>query len=233
MRVDTIACWVVNLLRTLSSKLLEAIDAAKNSSSRNFVQSVELVVNVKDVDLTKPENRFTETIELPNGLGKKRRKICVIASGDVALKAERMQLVDKVMGKEDIETLVGNKRLAKKLAGKYDYFIVDPSMMGIAAKALGAALGARGKAPVPIPPGTELEKLVEKYSRSVTIRLRKGPMLGCLVGTEDMESKALAENAETVITRVVERLEKRFRNVASIYVKKTMGEPVRVVVEEK
>ncbi len=221
------------MLRTLSSKLLEAIDAAKNSSSRNFVQSVELVVNVKDVDLTKPENRFTETIELPNGLGKKRRKICVIASGDVALKAERMQLVDKVMGKEDIETLVGNKRLAKKLAGKYDYFIVDPSMMGIAAKALGAALGARGKAPVPIPPGTELEKLVEKYSRSVTIRLRKGPMLGCLVGTEDMESKALAENAETVITRVVERLEKRFRNVASIYVKKTMGEPVRVVVEEK
>jgi len=221
------------LLRTLSSKLLEAIDAAKKSPSRNFVQSVELIVNVKDVDLTKPENRFTETIELPHGLGKKRRKICVIASGDLALRAERLQLVDKVLGKEDLEALVGNKRMAKKLAGKYDYFIVDPSMMGMAAKALGAALGARGKAPVPIPPGMELEKLVEKYSRSVTVRLRKGPMLGCIIGTEDMDSKALAENAEAVIARIVEKLEKRFRNVASIYVKKTMGEPVRVGIEEK
>ncbi|MCL7384972.1 MAG: 50S ribosomal protein L1 [Thaumarchaeota archaeon] len=221
------------MLRTLSSKLLDAIETAKKSSNRNFVQSIDLIVNVKDVDLSKPENRFTETIELPHGLGKKRRKICVIASGDLALRAGRIPLVDRVLGKEDLEALVGNKRMAKKLAREYDYFLVDPSMMGIAAKALGAALGAKGKAPVPIPPGTELEKFVEKYSRSVTVRLRKGPTLSCMIGTEDMDSGALAENAEAVISRIVEKLEKRFRNVASIYVKKTMGEPVKVEIEEK
>lgn len=220
-------------MRTLSSKLLDAIETAKKSSNRNFVQSIDLIVNVKDVDLSKPENRFTETIELPHGLGKKRRKICVIASGDLALRAGRIPLVDRVLGKEDLEALVGNKRMAKKLAREYDYFLVDPSMMGIAAKALGAALGAKGKAPVPIPPGTELEKFVEKYSRSVTVRLRKGPTLSCMIGTEDMDSGALAENAEAVISRIVEKLEKRFRNVASIYVKKTMGEPVKVEIEEK
>ncbi|MEM2329035.1 MAG: 50S ribosomal protein L1 [Nitrososphaerota archaeon] len=224
---------MVSLLRTLSSKLLDAIETAKNSSARKFIQSVELTINVKDVDLTKPENRFTETIELPHGLGKKRRKICVIASGDVALRAERVPLVDKVLGKEDLEALVGNKRMAKKLARSYDYFLVDPSMMSIAAKALGAALGAKGKAPVPIPPGTELEKFIEKYSKSVTLRLRKGPTLGCIIGTEDMDSKALAENAEAVISRIVEKLEKRFKNVASIYIKKTMGKPVKVEIEEK
>jgi large subunit ribosomal protein L1 len=212
---------------------LDAIETAKKSSNRNFVQSIDLIVNVKDVDLSKPENRFTETIELPHGLGKKRRKICVIASGDLALRAGRIPLVDRVLGKEDLEALVGNKRMAKKLAREYDYFLVDPSMMGIAAKALGAALGAKGKAPVPIPPGTELEKFVEKYSRSVTVRLRKGPTLSCMIGTEDMDSGALAENAEAVISRIVEKLEKRFRNVASIYVKKTMGEPVKVEIEEK
>lgn len=221
------------MLRILSSKLLDAIETAKKSSNRNFVQSIDLIVNVKDVDLSKPENRFTETIELPHGLGKKRRKICVIASGDLALRAGRIPLVDRVLGKEDLEALVGNKRMAKKLAREYDYFLVDPSMMGIAAKALGAALGAKGKAPVPIPPGTELEKFVEKYSRSVTVRLRKGPTLSCMIGTEDMDSGALAENAEAVISRIVEKLEKRFRNVASIYVKKTMGEPVKVEIEEK
>lgn len=221
------------MLRTLPSKLLEAIEEAKKSQARKFLQSVELTINIKDVDLTKPENRFTEVIELPNGLGKKRRKICVIASGDIALKAGRIPLVDKVLGKEELETLIGNKRMAKKLARSYDYFLVDPSMMGMAAKALGAALGAKGKAPVPIPPGAELEKFIEKYSRSVTLRLRKGPTLGCIIGTEDMDSKELAENAEVVINRVVEKLEKRFRNVASIYVKKTMGKPVKVEIEER
>lgn len=221
------------MLRTLSYKLLDAIETANKSSVRKFVQSIELTINVKDIDLTKPENRFTETIELPHGLGKKRRKICVIASGDMALRAERMLLVNKVLGKEDLEALVGNKRMAKKLARSYDYFLVDPSMMSLAAKALGAALGAKGKAPVPIPPGTELEKLVEKYSKSVTLRLRKGPTLSCIIGTEDMDSKALAENAEAVISRIVEKLEKRFRSVASIYVKKTMGESVKVEIEEK
>ncbi len=221
------------MLRTLSSKLLDAIEAAKKSPTRKFLQSIELTMNVKDVDLTKPENRFTETIELPHALGKKKRKICVIASGDMALKAEKISTVDKVLGKEDLEALVGNKRMAKKLARSYDYFLVEPSMMSIAAKALGAVLGAKGKAPVPIPPGTELDKFVEKYSRSVTLRLRKGPKLGCIIGTEDMDSKALAENAETVINRIVEKLEKRFKNIASIYVKKTMGKPVKVEIEEK
>lgn len=220
------------MLRTISSRLLDAIEAAKKSPARKFVQSVELILNIKDVDLSKPENRFTETIELPHGLGKKRR-ICVIASGDLALRAERIPLVDKVLGKEDLEAIVGNKKMAKKLARSYDYFLVDPSMMSIAAKALGAALGAKGKAPIPIPPGTELEKFVEKYSRSVTLRLRKGPTLGCSIGIESMDSKALAENAEAVISRIVEKLEKRFKNLASIYVKKTMGEPVKVEIEEK
>lgn len=221
------------MLRALSSKLLEAIEKAKNSKKRNFLQSVELIVNVKDVDLTKPENRFSEVIELPNALGSKRKKICVIASGDLALRAKRIPLVDKVIEKEELESLLGNKRAVKKLAGKIDYFLVDPSMIGLTAKVFGAALGARGKAPIPIPPGQDLEKIVERYSRSVTVRLRKGLTIGCMIGTEDMDSKLLAENAEVVISRIVEKLEKRFKNIASIYVKTTMGEPVKVEIEER
>jgi ribosomal protein L1 len=39
------------------------------------------VINLRDIDLKKPENRFTEVIELPHGLGSKARKVAVIASG--------------------------------------------------------------------------------------------------------------------------------------------------------
>ncbi|MEM4417030.1 MAG: 50S ribosomal protein L1 [Nitrososphaerota archaeon] len=212
-----------------TSNLLEAIKTAKKETAqRKFKQSMELIINVKGVDLSKPENRFNEAVELPNDLGSKRRKICVIASGNLAIQAGRIEGVQKVLGKEDLEALVGRKREAKKLAGQYDFFLVEPSMIGLAARALGAALGSRGKNPIPIPPGQELEKLVKRYQNSVVISLRKVPQVSCLIGLADEDDEKLARNAETVLNRVVEKLEKKMRNIGSVYVKATMGKPVKL-----
>lgn len=217
------------MLKQLTSSLHDAIEEAKRSSKkRNFLQSVEVTINVKGVDLNKPENRFTELVELPKGLGSKRMKVCVIAGPKLATEAKKLHLVDKVLEKDEVEALVGNKREAKKLAGQYDYFLVDSSMIGTAARALGAALGARGKSPVPVPPTQDLRQMVERYVRSVTLRMRKSPQVSCKVGTEDMDTDDLVENSEAVISRVADKLEKRFRNIQSIYVKLTMGEPIKV-----
>ncbi|MEM4648835.1 MAG: 50S ribosomal protein L1, partial [Nitrososphaerota archaeon] len=139
---------------------------------------------------------------------------------------------DRVIGKDELEALVGNKRLAKKIASQYDFFLVEPAMMGLAAKALGAALGGRGKRPQPIPQGVDLADLIRSLKRSVVINVRKNPQAMCLIGTEDMDSKSLAENAAAVISKIAERLERRFRNIQSIYIKRTMGEPIKVELEE-
>ncbi|MEM4536294.1 MAG: hypothetical protein QXP92_03540, partial [Nitrososphaerota archaeon] len=54
------------MLRTLEASLATAIEQAKNDGvSRKFEQSIELIINVKGIDLKKPENRFVEDIELP------------------------------------------------------------------------------------------------------------------------------------------------------------------------
>lgn len=46
---------------------LEAIKEAKEKSEkRSFVQSIDLIVNLKDIDPKKPESRIQELIELPN-----------------------------------------------------------------------------------------------------------------------------------------------------------------------
>ncbi len=217
------------MLRALEDSLVEAIEKAKKAGKpRNFKQSVELVINLRDIDLRRPENRFVEVVELPHGLGEKRRKVCVIGGPALASEARRTEGVDRVIEREELESLVGNKRQAKKIASEYDFFLVEPPLMGIAAKALGAALGGRGKRPTPIPPGTNLAEMVRKLARSVTVNVRKNPQAMCIIGTEDMDSRALAENAAAVISKVVDRLERRLRNVQSIYVKKTMGEPVEV-----
>ena len=221
------------MLRTLEESLVEAIEKAKNSGKpRNFRQSIELIINLQDIDLKKPENRIYEVIELPNGRGGKPAKICVIAGPALAAEAKKLPEVDRVIEREELEVLIGNKRLAKKIASQYDFFLVEPALMGLAARALGAALGGRGKRPQPIPHGVNLADLVKSLKKSVAINVRKNPQAMCLIGTEDMDSRALAENAAAVISKVVDRLERRFRNIQSIYVKKTMGEPVEVEFEE-
>ena len=217
------------MLRSVESALVEAVEKAKKAGKpRNFNQSVELIINIKGVDLRKPENRVYEVIELPHGRGKKPGKICLIADPTLAEEAKKVPEVDRVIEREELEALVGNKRLAKKLVSEYDFFLVEPSLMGLAARALGAALGGRGKRPQPVPRGVNLGELVRSLKKSVAINVRKNPQAMCLIGTEDMDSRMLAENAAAVISRIVDKLERKFRNIQSIYVKKSMGEPIKV-----
>lgn len=216
-------------MRATLSKLLESVKKAKeNRKDSKFKQSVEMVVNITGVDLTKPQNRFSEVVELPNDLGRKKRKILVIASGNLALEASKTPGVEKVLQREELEALVGRKKDAKKLASEFDFVLVEPSLMALAARALGAALGSRGKTPIPIPPGSEISKLVKRYSNSVQVNLRKSPQVACLVGLEEDSDEKIAENAETVLNRIVEKLEKKQKNVASVYIKTTRGKPVKV-----
>ena len=207
----------------------EAIaNARKNSTKRNFKQSFELIINLKDLDLEKPESRIYEIVELPNALSNKKRKICVIASGDLALRATKIDGIDKVFQKSDIEAIIGNKKMARKIAESYDFFLVESSLIGIVAKALGAALGGRGKRPIPISSNQDLEELVSKYSKSVILNTRKNPEIKCIIGTEDMSDKEIKENAEAIIKHLISKLEKEMRNIKSIYIKLTMGKPVKL-----
>jgi large subunit ribosomal protein L1 len=219
------------MMRAVNQKILEAVRKMRqNALPAKFKQSVELVVNVTGVDLSKPQNRFSEVVELPNDLGRKRRKILVVASGNLALEAGRTEGVSRVIEREELEALVGRKKDVKKIAKEYDFVLVEPSLMGLAARALGAALGSRGKTPIPIPPGTDIKAFVKRYLNSVQITLRKTPQVACLVGVEEEKDEKIAENVETVLNRIVDKLEKRQRNISSIYLKTTRGKPVRVEV---
>lgn len=102
--------------------------------------------------------------------------------------------------------------------------------MGLAARALGAALGSIGKTPILIPPGPDLQRLVKRYANSVQAQLRKVQQVAFLVGLEEDSNEKIAENAETVLNRVIDKLEKKQRNIASIYLKVTRGKPVKVEV---
>ncbi|WP_297499241.1 50S ribosomal protein L1 [Thermococcus sp.] len=208
-------------------KLVEAVKEAKaRAKPRHFTQTIEIAVNLKDIDLRKPENRFKLEVVLPHGRGKEP-KIAVIADGAVAEAAKKLGL-DVISG-EELEELAKSPRQARKLAKNYDFFIAAAPLMPKIGRYLGRYLGPRNKMPVVVPPTmTNLEPIVEKLKKTVRIQLKNNPVVHARIGTENMDEEKLAENAEAVLHAIINKLERGENQVKSVYVKTTMGPAVKV-----
>ena len=201
----------------------KALDSAKK---RNFTETVELAINLKDVDLSIPKNRITDDIILPNGRGR-AVKICVIGGGELALKAK--DVADVVITPEELQTIADDKKQAKKLANSTDYFIAEAPLMAVVGKRLGTVLGPRGKMPKPIAPGVDPTAMIDGLRRTVSVRTKDRMTFHAPVGTVEMSAEELADNIETILKRVELKLEKGRMNIASSYVKTTMGPSERLI----
>jgi large subunit ribosomal protein L1 len=201
----------------------KALDSAKK---RNFTETVELAINLKDVDLSIPKNRITDDIILPNGRGR-AVKICVIGGGELALKAK--DVADVVITPDELQTIADDKKQAKKLANSTDYFIAEAPLMAVVGKRLGTVLGPRGKMPKPIAPGVDPTAMIDGLRRTVSVRTKDRMTFHAPVGTVEMSVEELADNIETILKRVELKLEKGRMNIASSYVKTTMGPSERLI----
>jgi len=200
--------------------------ALESAKKRNFTETVELAINLKDIDLSIPKNRIQEDVILPAGRGKKI-KICVIGGGELALKAK--DVADLVITPEELGALAENKKQAKKIANSTTYFIAEAPLMAVVGKRLGTVLGPRGKMPKPIPPGVDPANMVESLRKSVTVRTKDRKTFHVPVGSVDMSADDIAENVEIILKRVALRLEKGKMNIASAYVKTSMGPSERIL----
>lgn len=208
--------------------LIKAIDIAKNKSrKRRFKQSIELIISIDGLDLRKPENRIIGTIKLPHKLAK-NKKVAIFADGIIAEKAKEAG-VDAVITEKDIEAISGSKKEGKKLAKMYDFFLAEPKLMAKIGKALGFALGPRGKMPQIITPTTDLKKVIEDLRSSVRVNVRNNPMVALSIGDEDMDNEKLAENAMAIINYINSRVADKDAKIKRIYVKATMGPSIRVI----
>ena len=200
--------------------------ALEGAKKRNFVETVELAINLKDVDLSVPKNRITEDIILPNGRGKAVR-ICVIGGGELALKAK--DVADLVITPEELQTIADDKKQAKKIANSTNYFIAEAPLMAVVGKRLGTVLGPRGKMPKPIPPGADPTGMVESLRKTVSIRTKDRITFHAPVGTVEMPVEQIAENIDALLKRIELKLEKGRMNIESSYIKTTMGPSERLI----
>ncbi len=209
-----------------SNRINQAIeDALTTDKKRKFVESVEVAINLRDVDLQNPQKRISAEVALPHGRGRPAR-VAVFAQGEMAVISKKV--VDTVISPAQIEDLSDNKREAKKLADKFDFFVAETGLMATIGKSLGIVFGPRGKMPRPIPPQADIERIIKSLTNLVPVRSKDRPTFHVPIGNVSMPQEELAENLETIIKRVESSLDRGSDNIASIWVKTTMGKAVRL-----
>jgi len=211
----------------VDSHLVEAVKKAlKNSQQRNFVESVELAINLGEVDLSDPKNRIQEDVLLPKGRGKPV-KVGVFGSSEMAVKVKG--IADLIVQPEQIEEMAENKSKAKKALAAYDFFIAEAPLMPTIGKRLGVILGTTGRMPRPVPPGSDPTNIIKNLKNSVRVRTKDKMTFHVPIGTKEMTPEDIAENIDAVLKRIIAKLERGKQSLKSVYIKSTMGPSVRVI----
>ena len=206
--------------------VVEKILEESKKLDRKFKQNIDVVINLKNLDLNNPKNRIDEDIILPQGRGSKT-KIALFASGELALKSKKH--VDLLIKPEEIEDLSNDKKSFKKITDSHDFFIAEAPLMPTIGKTLGTILGPRGKMPKPVPPTADVSGLVKNLRNTVKIRSKSSKTFHTLAGNEEMPKEDIAENIDTIIKRLEGKLERGRMNIGSIYIKTTMGSSERII----
>ncbi len=193
-----------------------------------FEQSFDLAVNFrkKELDISKPENRFNQELVLPNALYPPP-KICAFGDGDFA-EAATAAGAERVVSKDEIPRLGEEKKERKNLAKNFDFFIAAVDTMPLIGRYLGQALGSRGKMPRPFPQEADLSAVINQYHRTVRIRMRNTPTFHVKIGHVKMSDREIADNIVAVLNLIESKgFSERLSNVA---IKTTMGPVILVSI---
>jgi len=197
----------------------------KVTKKRNFSQAVDLIINVKNVDIKKtPIDQF---ITLPHTFTKKP-KVCAILDDDFVKKAQ--QIADHVVSKSELER-ISNAREIKKLGKNYDFFVSQANMMGLIATKFGRILGPLGKMPNPkfggvVAPSTDIASVVDKFKKSIRVMSKNEYIVKTRVGYENMKDEEITDNTMHVYETITHALPHGEHNVKSAIMKFTMSRPL-------
>jgi len=203
-------------------KIEEAISELRKIEKRKFMQTIDLIINLKSIDLKR--DQLNIVVNIPHK--SKDKKICAFLN-------TRSKIIDSVTEPEFQK--YKDKKILKNLVNKYDYFIAFAPLMPKVATVFGKILGPVGKMPSPQlgmiihDTDDEVKKAVEKISTSLKIRLKEASIkIG--VGKEDMDDKKIIENIKSIYTSVENALPKKRENIRNIMIKFSMTKPIKVEV---
>jgi len=196
----------------------------KTGKKRNFTETIEAQISLKNYDPVR-DKRFSGTFKLPT-VPRPNLKCCVLGNAAHCEQADRIG-VDH-MSVEDLKKLNKNKKLVKKLAKRYDFFMASDNMIKQIPRLLGPGLTKAGKFPTLISGGDDMQSKIDEVKATIKFQMKKVMCLNVAVGNVSMDKKQVIVNTQLAANFLASLLKKQWQNIGSIYIKSTMGPAIQI-----
>ncbi|MFT7615712.1 MAG: large subunit ribosomal protein L1 [Candidatus Woesearchaeota archaeon] len=209
--------------------VIEALQTLrKDAKDRKFTQSIDFVINLKDLDLKKQEQQVDFYFKAPHGLGK-NRKVCALVGPELVDDAKKV--FDRTIIHSDFTTI--DKTAAKKLAEEFDFFVAQANVMSKVAASFGRVFGPRGKMPNPkagcvVPPKADLNAIKANLASTIRLQAKSSPIIQVRIGSTEMDDDKIAENILSLYDAIVHHLPQEKNNLKTGLLKLTMSKAVKV-----
>ena len=196
----------------------------KKGKVRKFTETIELQVTLKNYDPRK-DKRFSGSFRLPV-MPRPNMSFCILA--DAAHVETAKSLGADYMSVEDLKKLNKNKKLVKKLAHKYDFFLASATLIKQIPRLLGPGLNRSGKFPTRISKTEDVGAKIDEVKSTIKFQMKKVMCLSVAVGHVDMTPEEIALNVQLAANFLTSLLKKSWQNIKVMYIKSTMG-PVQQI----
>jgi len=186
---------------------------------RNFTETVEIQITLKNYDPQR-DKRFSGTFRLPS-IPRPNIKCCMLGNAAHCEQADRIGVAH--MSVDDLKKLNKNKKLVKKLAKKYDFFLASDNMIKQIPRLLGPGLTKAGKFPTLLSSGEDMQEKIDEVKSTIKFQMKKVMCLNVAVGNVNMEKKEIIVNVQLAANFLASLLKKQWQNIGQMYVKSTMG----------
>mmetsp|Transcript_23914 Transcript_23914/g.36868 ORF Transcript_23914/g.36868 Transcript_23914/m.36868 type:complete len:231 (-) Transcript_23914:69-761(-) len=191
---------------------------------RNFVETVELQVNLKNYDPQR-DKRFSGTFKLPS-VPRPNLKCCMLGNAVHCEQADRIGIDH--MSVEDLKKLNKNKKLVKKLAKKYDFFLASDNMIKQIPRLLGPGLTKAGKFPTLLSSKDDMQEKINEIKATIKFQMKKVMTLNVAVANVSQDQQQLTVNTQLAANFLASLLKKQWQNIGTMYIKSTMGPPFQI-----
>lgn len=215
---------VTDILAFAEGETVKVLGEEKAGKKRNFTETVEMQVTLKNYDPQR-DKRFSGTFRLPK-VPRPNLKCCMLGNAAHCEQADRIGIDH--MSVEDLKKLNKNKKLVKKLAKRYDFFMASDNMIKQIPRLLGPGLTKAGKFPTLLAASDDMQEKIDEVKSTIKFQMKKVMCLNVAVGNVQLSKQENIVQIQLAANFLASLLKKQWQNIGQIYIKTTMGPAIQI-----